>query len=607
MCGIAGVYAYHYAANPIRRSELAAMSEHMASRGPDGSGIWLDSMDRIGVVHRRLAVIDLSDRAAQPMSSSDGRYVIVFNGEIYNYRQLRDAMGRAGAQFRTHSDTEVLLYLYAMRGAGMVEALRGMFAFAIYDTFEKTIFLARDPFGIKPLYYSDDGWIFRFASQVKTLLAGGAISRDQEPAGHVGFYLFGSVPEPYTCYRAIRTLPAGSTLLVDCAGAQPARRYYSVAAVYGSAVDKDRCDGDIGGHLREGVLDSVRHHLVSDVGVGAFLSAGLDSGALVGLMRDAGARDIQTVTVGFAEFADTAQDETPLAAHVARLYGTRHTTRIVTQTEFEADLPHIFTSMDQPSIDGVNVWFAAKAARELGLKVVLSGLGGDELLGGYPSFRDVPRWASMLWLPSRVPLLGAATRGLADVIASRLRLHPKLSGLIQYGGSYAGAYLLKRGLYLPSELDHVLDREIVREGLRRLSPLALIGAQLGEGLQGSFARVASLESGLYLRNQLLRDADWASMAHSVEVRTPLVDSTLLSHLAAIDRRAHSSKALLARAPSLPLPETLLCRAKTGFVTPVAAWMASRAGKAPTDRRAMPSRLSARAWSRTVHAQFPFNA
>ena len=563
MCGIAGIYGYRDSANAVDRSELIAMGDHMKQRGPDGSGIWIDSDGRIGLAHRRLAIIDLSDNGLQPMQTEDGRFVISFNGEIYNYKELRSSLVAAGYRFRTESDTEVLLHLYAHRGVEMVRELRGMFAFALWDAQERVLVLARDPYGIKPLYYSDDGRTCRFASQVKALLAIGAISRETEPAGQVGFYLFGSVPEPFTTWRAIRSVPSGTTLIIDRNGPGVPRLYYSIAQIYCAAEQQKLPAGEQALAFRQALIDSVRSHLVADVPVGAFLSSGVDSGALVGLMRDAGAQSITTVTVGFDEFCGLPEDETVLAAEVARLYDTQHTRRIVTRAEFEADLPRIMAAMDQPSIDGINTWFVAKAARELGLKVAVSGLGGDELLGGYPSFRKLPRLVRLAALPSRLPLPHALLRRAAAHAASQFNVHPKAAGVLEYGGTYPGAYLLQRGLFMPWELDGVLDRETVDRGLETLMPLGMIDAQLKPCPRTPLARVATLESSFYLRNQLLRDTDWASMAHSLEVRVPLVDSVLLDRLApltvAIGRGP--GKSLLAHAPTQPLPAAVTNRAK----------------------------------------------
>src|SRR5262245_46431175 len=513
MCGINGIFAYHYAANPIDREELLRTRDHMAARGPDGVGKWIADDGRIGFGHRRLSIIDLSEGGAQPMTSADGTLVVTFNGEIYNYRELRRGLEAKGHVFRSQSDTEVLLHLYADKGEAMVHDLRGMFAFGMWDSKRRLLFLARDPYGIKPLYYADDGWTLRFASQVKALLAGGKLSRATEPAGQVGFYLWGSVPEPFTTYQAIRALPAGATLTVDRIGEHGPKHYHSIAQVYSDAESTARIrpavsETEARAEIREALLDSVRSHLVADVPVGAFLSAGIDSGTLVGLMRDAGSRDIQTVTLAFAEFRGRAEDEAPFAEEVARLYGTRHTTRIITKDEFRADLPRILDAMDQPTIDGINTWFVSKAARELGLKVAVSGLGGDELFGGYPSFKDIPRWVSLLAVPAHIPGLGFATRWAGQTVARMFGLNPKSAGMLELGGTYAGAYLLRRGLFMPWELGEILDKDLLRLGLCRLSPLHLANGLLDPRPSSPHARVATLESALYMRNQLLRDTDW---------------------------------------------------------------------------------------------------
>jgi len=576
MCGIAGIYAYHYAANPVDRAELRQIRDHMAARGPDGFGEWYSSDERLGFGHRRLTIIDLSERGAQPMLSADGKLVITFNGEIYNYRQLRASLEARGRKFRSQTDTEVLLHLYAEKGEAMVHDLRGMFAFALWDADKSALLLARDPYGIKPLYYADDGWTLRFASQVKALLAGGKVSRNPEPAGWVGFGLFGSVPEPFTTYQEIRALPAGSTLWVDRIGTRQTKQYFSMAEAYcrAEAASLPASDEDLRLITREALLDSVRQHLVADVPVGAFLSSGIDSGALVGLMRDAGQQDIQTVTLAFEEFRDKHEDEAPLAGEIAARYGTRHTTRVVTEQEFGEDLPKILTAMDQPTIDGLNTWFVSKAARELGLKVAISGLGGDELFGGYPSFRDIPLWVSALILPARIPLAGEFARRLLVGMGSFSRfIPPKAPGLLKYGGDYPGAYLLRRGLFMPWELGIILGKHTVRRGLRRLKPIKHVQALLKPRPSTRFGKVAVLESSVYMRNQLLRDTDWASMAHSLEVRVPLVDVELLRHVAPV--LAHqkiASKRVLAHAPTLPLPRNVTERPKTGFVTPIQAWL-----------------------------------
>ena len=576
MCGIAGIYAYHYAANAVDRAELRRIRDHMAPRGPDGFGEWISQGERVGLGHRRLTIIDLSERGAQPMTSADGKLVVTFNGEIYNYRQLRVALEARGRTFRTQTDTEVLLHLYAEKGEAMVNYLRGMFAFGLWDSEKNALLLARDPYGIKPLYYADDGWTLRFASQVKALLAGGKVSSNHEPAGWVGFCLFGSVPEPFTTYQEIRALPAGSTLWVDRVGTREIKQYFSVADTYCNAepARSPASDEDLQRGVREALLDSVRYHLVADVPVGAFLSSGIDSGALVGLMRDAGQQEIRTVTLAFEEFRGRSEDEAPIAAEIAVQYGTRHTTRVVTEREFRDDLPKILAAMDQPTIDGLNTWFVSKAAHELGLKVAISGLGGDELFGGYPSFRDVPLCVCALAIPGRIPGLGNVARRMLTGLGHFSRLgNPKAAGLLRYGGSYAGAYLLRRGLFMPWDLESVIGVETARLGLRRLNPLRCIESVLKPRPRSAFGKVAVLESSFYMRNQLLRDTDWASMAHSLEVRVPLVDVELLRHLTTAPATYRSkTKRLLANSPRVPLPSKVIERSKTGFTTPIHGWL-----------------------------------
>lgn len=585
MCGINGAFAYHSLANPVDRKELLTTRDHMNARGPDGAGLWISDDQRVGLGHRRLAIIDLSDNGAQPMRTKDGRLAVTFNGEIYNYRDLRSELESKGYVFRSRSDTEALLHLYADRGADMVHALRGMFAFAIWDEAKRELLLARDPYGVKPVYYADDRRTFRFASQVKALVAGGAVARDPDPAGQVGFLLWGSVPEPFTTYRSIRMLPAGCYLVVRPTGVGEPRRYHSIGQAYCEAQARMRAPGvrnhaardELAQKTRDALLDSVRHHLVADVPVGAFLSAGIDSGALVGLMRDASQAAIKTVTITFDEFRGKAEDEAPLAAEVARIYGAEHSTRVITEQELRADLPKILAAMDQPSIDGVNTWFASKAARELGLKVVASGLGGDELFGGYPSFRDIPRWVARLRAPAALPKLGKAVRRL--LIASGLdkRLpSPKAAGMLELGGSFAGAYMLRRGLFMPWELDRLIDGDMLREGLATLRPLERVQDAMPPCPATAFATVATLESSLYMRSQLLRDTDWASMAHGLEVRVPLVDATLLERIVALGEPPKSAtpKSRLAQAPRRPLPDAAVRRSKTGFVAPTHAWIAA---------------------------------
>jgi asparagine synthase (glutamine-hydrolysing) len=586
MCGINAIFAYRADAARVDAAELIASRECMRSRGPDAADSWVADDGRVGLGHRRLAIIDLSPAGAQPMRR--GELVIVFNGEIYNYQELRESLG---GTFTSHSDTEVLLRLYEKEGEQMLGRLRGMFSIALWDGARRRMLLARDPYGIKPLYYADDGGTIRVASQVKALIAGGRVDKQFDPAGAAGFFLRGTVPEPFTMYRAIRALPAGSFAYVDENGMTEPKQYFSIAATLRDAVESGNHYTDVQRRelVHDAVLESVRYHMVADVPVGAFLSAGIDSTAIVALAKESGATDLQTMTLRFEEYRGRDNDEAPLAEMVARRYGVRHAIRDLSLAEFRDELPRIFQAMDQPTVDGLNSYFISKAAADLGLKVAMSGTGGDELFGGYTSFRDIPRWMPVTRVLSRVPHLGEGVYRLNAALARRSRhVSPKMGEILRYGSSYAGAYLVKRGRFLASELPALLGEEMAEEGLRRLDVLGIIERAVTPDPGQPFARVAALESSLYLRNQLLRDMDWASMAHSLEVRVPLVDAHLLKRIApALVTRRERGKQLLAEAPRPELPDAVRTRKKTGFTLPIKEWLGQKeAGK--------------RAWARKVY-------
>lgn len=600
MCGIAAIFAYSPSAAAVCDAELTRIRDRMARRGPDASLNWIHNDGRVGMAHRRLAIIDLSDDGIQPMHA-DGGLSIVFNGEIYNYKALRAELEALGQPLRTGSDTEVILRAYRQWGADMLGRLRGMFALAIWDSPRGRMLLARDCFGIKPLYYSTAGGTLRVASSVKALLAGGALSRAPDPAAEVSFYLTGSVAEPFTAYRDIRALAAGHFAWVDVSGMGEPQRFDSVADIYVRAEEEAK------GHAflprewqeiaRQALLDSVDHHMVADVPVGAFLSAGVDSGAILGLVHDTGATGVQTLTLRYGEYAGRADDEAPLAAFVARHYGYHHHIHTVTKDEFGRDLPQIMEAMDQPTIDGINSWFVSKATRALGLKAALSGLGGDELLGGYPAFSSIPRWVGRLSRFAPVTRHLGGLGGLARMPGlNRVRQLPKALALVANAHDLPGAYLVRRGLFMPSQLGDVMDKTRAREGLAELNLLDIYDRSVTPCPASWFGRIAALESANYMRNQLLRDTDWASMAHGLEVRVPLVDVPLLSAIAPLMVRPDrpDGKRLLAHAPAKPLPDSIIDRPKTGFSIPLGGWAGLNAGGASATPYA-----HLRSWARRI--------
>jgi len=565
----------------------------MASRGPDGANLWVSADSRVGLAHRRLAIIDLSEGGAQPMATPDGAIRIAFNGEIYNFPHLRGELEKKGYRFRSHSDTEVLLYLYQEYGRAMVRQLRGMFAFALWDERKRALFLARDPLGIKPLYYADDGACLRVASQVKALRAGNDADTRLEPAGHVGFFLWGHVPEPWTLYKGIRALPAGSTLWAQQDGrvGEP-EKYFDLAAELGEieagveAVTATESQERFASALK----DCISLHMLADVPVGMFLSAGLDSTSIAALAAEHSHEPLRTITLGFTEFLESPSDEVPLAESTAREFGFAHTSRCVRREDFSAARRSLLAAMDQPSIDGVNTYFVSKIAHESGLKVALSGLGGDELLAGYSTFEQIPK---IVRYAKPFSILGKGFRRTSAPLLRHLT-SPKYAGLFEYGSSYGDAYLLRRGMYMPWELPQVLDGELVREGWRDLATISQLKATT-TGVMSSRLRVSALEMAWYMRNQLLRDADWASMAHSLEVRVPLVDVVLLREVAKLVAAGHApGKSAMAHCSRKPLPTAILSRPKTGFSIPVREWLN---GEAHGKQRGL------RGWSQAVYREF----
>lgn len=588
MCGFAAVYSYAGDGPPVEADVLAAINQAMARRGPDGQGQWLADDRRVGLAHRRLAIIDLSDEAAQPMTlrGPQGAVHISYNGEIYNFRSLRRKLEDAGARFRTSSDTEVLLHLYQAYGPAMTTHLRGMFAFAIWDESRHGLLLARDGFGIKPLYYMDDGKTFSAASQVKALLAGvkadGKPRPAFDPAGHAGFFLFGSVPEPHTLYKHIHALPAGATLWIDERGPGKPETFFDISTTLATAADSEV-------DLAEALRDSVSHHFVADVPVGVFLSSGLDSATLVGLSSELKGAGLDTLTLGFEEFKGTTHDEAPLAETIAATYGTRQHTVRVAGKDFASHLDDLLEAMDQPSIDGVNTYFVARAAAAEGLKVAISGLGGDELFAGYDSFSQIPALVGGLGSIPGIGGVGRALRGLLSPLGGAV-LAPKTPGLFEYSSNYGDAYLLRRGLFMPWELASVMDADMAREGLATLNARARLKA-CQASLKAPKAKVAALEMAWYMRNQLLRDADWAGMAHGLEIRVPLVDVELFKGLAGAIAHGHGpTKQALAATPATALPEPVLKRPKSGFFVPVREWLE---GSSPRER-------GLRGWAKKVY-------
>ena len=552
MCGIAGFVATDSAAE-VRRS-LDRMHAAVAHRGPDDRGTWRSAHRDAAFAHCRLSIIDPSPAGHQPMTAGGDRFTIIYNGEIYNFAELRTSLEQGGVVFRSHSDTEVILRLYEREGPSCVERLRGMFAFAIWDDRDRTCFLARDRFGIKPLFYHDAHGVLTFASEIRALIAGG-VPAAIDPTAAYHYFRSGSVPEPLTLIRGVRALEAGHWMLWKN-GTLTTRRYWDVR--FPDAADA----GDPAAIARAALIDSVQHHFVSDVPVGVFLSGGMDSTAIVALARTLRSGELRTFSL---VFPGSPLDEGPDARRTAEHFGTTHHEWALDGVVARQLFDDFVDAADQPSIDGFNSYSVCRLARQHDTKVVLSGLGGDELFGGYPSFREVPRlamWGQLARIGG--PVSAAAVRVAGEVGGSRMR---RLNDLMSSPVTLDNAYEVFRGIYTRDEA-RLLAAHYV--GADALVP----DEQTPEGTEPTAEdRVSRLELTRYMRNQLLRDADVMSMASGVELRVPFIDSVLFEKLAGLPagQRLQPRKRLLQQAVP-EIPEWVIDSPKRGFMLPIAQWL-----------------------------------
>jgi asparagine synthase (glutamine-hydrolysing) len=592
MCGICGVVGANGA---MAERQVCRMMDALIHRGPDDKGV----LARNGAIFgaRRLSIIDLSG-GRQPIYNETGAIGVVFNGEIYNFPQLRLTLENRGHRFRTRSDTEVIVHAYEEWGERCLEYLQGMFAFALWDGRDAAanaatkgrVFLARDPLGIKPLYYAMAGGALFFASEVRALLASEAFERRLSRQAVEGYLLFGSVMEPATLVEGVYSLPAGHSLALELdnpispkpvAYWEPSLRASLVPQVPGTLASAAR-------EVRAQMEISVREQLLADVPVGVFLSGGLDSTAVAALAARE-RRGVQTFTMSFRE---GEFDEAAVARNTARQLGTDHHELLLTAEEVQSRLFEAVGALDQPSMDGLNTFFVSCGARRAGLKVALSGLGGDELFGGYPSFRATPYLAKLLAIARRLPgraretisrmLLEIGRRGFNRKRSDQVH---KLAAVFSHPEELPHAHFFSRLLFTPRQTERLLPPSIIamhhavedaataswRRSLEQL-------VERGNLFRGS-SLISYLELHTYTLNTLLRDTDSMSMHHSLEIRVPLLDRGLVELIEALpDKakvRAHLPKALLSEAVRDLLPAEILYQPKRTFTLPWEHWLRGR--------------------------------
>jgi asparagine synthase (glutamine-hydrolysing) len=569
------------------------MTAALVHRGPDGEG-FLTGDSRapsVALGMRRLSIIDL-EGGAQPIWNEAHDVAVVFNGELYNYRQLRERLYLAGHRFTTQSDTEILVHGWEEWGEDLLDELRGMFAFALLDLRKHfatvpVLFLARDPLGIKPLYYAQTQEGFVFASEVRALMAGGTIPRKLSVDALTCYLLFGSVSEPVTMVENVFSLPPGHRLLLHVPDRRrvPRARPWWDPSRSAAARDPQRPRDFVSAvaQLRARLEDSVQAHLIADVPVGLFLSSGLDSSAIAALAGRA-QQGIQSFTLSFP---DTAYDEAPLARVVAQRTGTRHAEVPLQGSDMLARLEEAMGALDQPTMDGINTYFVSWAARQVGLKVALSGLGGDELFAGYPTFTDTQKLARLALLAKLVP--GALRRMSAPLINIFLKRGAtadaarKASDAWLMAGAFPHPYFFTRLLFPPSDLQeltepHYRKSTIASDGMT-LDPTWLAWLERAADQAHFSERIAGvswLELRTYMASTLLRDTDSVSMARSLEVRVPFLDTPLVEFMCALPDEARvqtgCNKGLLRAALNELLPPEILQQKKRTFTLPWESWM-----------------------------------
>lgn len=573
MCGIVGILARGV---PVSPEILEKATRSLAHRGPDDSGTLIlrgttPEPIEIGLGNRRLAILDLSTRGHQPMQDATTGNCIVFNGEIYNYRQLRKDLEQEGTSFVSDSDTEVLLKAYHSWGERCLDHLRGMFAFAIWDAGRQRLFVARDPMGIKPLYYYSSDRYFLCASEVRTLLGTGLIPRRVDHAGLFNYLNFGSVSDPNTLIESIASLLPGHYLTWE-KGAIETTCYWDPIPnrTHDVLEGREASRNSEVAKIRDLLLESVNLHLVSDVPVGVFLSGGIDSSSLAALLSEIGIRP-KTFSLVFRE---AKYSEAEYSREVASQFRTEHREICISPGDALKEIPGALAAMDQPTIDGVNTYIVSRHTREAGLKVALSGLGGDEMFAGYSSFRTVPGMERFAKPWMHLPKLLRSSAALAYSLIGDADQTHKLAALLRDPRQIIHPLFLSRMLFTPEQvksLSPTMDEQAIGRANRTNIDMLERSRQLDP-----INRVSYLEARGYMVNTLLRDSDVMSMAHGLELRVPFVDQNLARRLMRIPgkwkMKGAIPKPLLVGALENKLPDSVVYRRKQGFTLPFEHWL-----------------------------------
>jgi asparagine synthase (glutamine-hydrolysing) len=558
MCRIAGLVTNRLRGDEVKRV-VNVMCHTLQHGGPDDAGLYCSADSRVVFGHRRLSIIDLSANGHQPMADAGLKAWVTFNGEIYNYRELKTELQQLGAPFNTGTDTEVIIQAYLHWGTSSFSKLRGMFAFALYDTVSEAVYLVRDTTGIKPLYYNAANGQLSFSSEIRAFKAAGITTADTR--WPVWLLAFGHIPEPYTTLKNVLSIPKGHFLCWNKNGAHTITGY-NQATAGNYLTDIQTARAGISQHLKT----AITRQLIADASIGVFLSGGIDS-SLLALLANEERKELKTISILFNE---KEYDERKYQNAVLDKLSGENFTHLVKQEDFEEHFPRILSAMDMPTTDGINTWFISKYAHEDGLKTVLSGVGADELFGGYPSFNRIKYLGYLRMLPSAI------------FSASKLfkpGRYKKLAYLAQHNS--IANYLFLRGLYAPADIAQLIDTDITEVNHILFDTINTPDLGVPDKLQAAW-----LETNLYMQNQLLHDTDIMSMSHGLEVRVPFLDEDLQQYVSQIEPAIRfdndQPKKILIDTFKTLLPETVWNRPKMGFSFPLQQWMAGNKAMSDED-------------------------
>ena len=570
MCGISGIYLHNknYNTQKINFNTLNTFLKH---RGPDNSNNWKNNEQNLFFFHNRLSIVDLDKRSNQPLIY-ENKYSIIFNGEIYNFEYLKDNLVQDGYKFKTHSDTELIAALYDKYRDDSFKMLEGIFAIAIYDIHNNNLVLTRDVFGVKPLYYYKNEDLLVFASEVKIF---NEIfykkNFDFEPAAYIGFSLLGYVPEPFTILKDVYALEPGQLINIDGSAKIEFKKLESLRDIALEIEDKNSSINDLA-DIRDEINKSVKLNLMGDVDKSIFLSSGFDSKYISYCANKTFNQKTIGLSLGFKENSFIKFDETKEAKKFSNKFGLDFNKKIIDYEEFQYIEKFFFSSMDQPTSDGFNTFLVSLFAKEKGLKVCLSGLGGDELLFSYPLFRSLNNFNKFKFLSNFDFISNQFNKIISKNENSKIK---KLLNIPKYIDSHVKYYFLLRSYLLPYELNKIFDEKTIEEGFNKLDLFKRLSGSI-DGIKNNFIKTSLLELNWYTRNQLLKDSDVFGMKNSVEIRVPFLTKNLLkkTYMFAMNKKMNLKHELI----NNNFIKFDIPKKKLGFGYPLRTWLSKKFNK-----------------------------